>query len=55
MKVAFGMKVHSGWAALAVVGNCDGDLAVVDRRRLEPEGCPTIRFLGLTKGRQPSE
>lgn len=32
MKVAFGMKAHSGWAALVVVGKCGGDLAVVDRR-----------------------
>ncbi|HEX9422359.1 MAG TPA: hypothetical protein VF899_03900 [Pyrinomonadaceae bacterium] len=35
MKVAFGMKAHSGWAALVVVGTCDGDFAVVDRRRIE--------------------
>jgi hypothetical protein len=36
MKVAFGMKAHSGWAALVVVGERDGDLVVVDRRRIEP-------------------
>jgi hypothetical protein len=35
MKVAFGMKAHSGWAALVVVGERDGDLVVVDRRRVE--------------------
>lgn len=35
MKVAFGMKAHSGWAALVVVGKRDGDLVVVDRRRME--------------------
>jgi hypothetical protein len=35
MKVAFGMKAHSGWAALVVVGRRDGDFVVVDRRRLE--------------------
>ena len=35
MKVAFGMKVHSGWAALVVVGTRDGDFTVVDRRRIE--------------------
>jgi hypothetical protein len=35
MKVAFGMKAHSGWAALVVVGTRDGDFAVVDRRRIE--------------------
>ncbi|MDP9360974.1 MAG: hypothetical protein M3P29_05925 [Acidobacteriota bacterium] len=35
MKVAFGMKAHSGWAALVVIGKHDGDFAVVDRRRIE--------------------
>jgi hypothetical protein len=35
MKVAFGLKVHSGWAALVVLGMKDGDPVVVDRRRLE--------------------
>jgi hypothetical protein len=35
MKVAFGMKAHSGWAVLVVVGRRDGDFVVVDRRRLE--------------------
>src|SRR5262245_57204460 len=35
MKVAFGMKAHSGWAALVVVGELDGDLVVVERRRME--------------------
>lgn len=37
MKVAFGMKAHSGWAALVVVGKGDGDgeCLVVDRRRIE--------------------
>jgi hypothetical protein len=35
MKVAFGMKAHSGWAALVVVGECDGDFVVADRRRIE--------------------
>jgi hypothetical protein len=35
MKVAFGMKAHSGWAALVVVGEHDGDLVVADRRRME--------------------
>ena len=34
-KVAFGMKAHSGWAALVVVGKRDGDVVVVDRRRIE--------------------
>ncbi len=31
----FGMKAHSGWAALVVVGRSNSDLAVVDRRRIE--------------------
>lgn len=35
MKVAFGLKAHSGWAALIALGNEDGELVVVDRRRLE--------------------
>lgn len=35
MKVAFGLKPHSGWAALVVLGRRGGELVVVDRRRLE--------------------
>ncbi|MDQ2974477.1 MAG: hypothetical protein M3R69_03585 [Acidobacteriota bacterium] len=35
MKVAFGMKAHSGWAALVVLGTRRGELQVVDRRRME--------------------
>lgn len=35
MKVAFGMKAHSGWAALVVLGRLNGELQVVDRRRVE--------------------
>ncbi len=35
MNVAFGLKAHSGWAALVVLGKGDGGVAVVDRRRLE--------------------
>jgi hypothetical protein len=35
MKVAFGLKAHSGWAALVVLGVRGSDLQVVDRRRLE--------------------
>jgi hypothetical protein len=35
MKVAFGMKAHSGWAALIVIGERDGDLVLADRRRVE--------------------
>jgi hypothetical protein len=35
MRAAFGLKAHSGWAALVVIGN-DGDgLHVIDRRRIE--------------------
>ena len=35
MKVAFGMKAHSGWAALVVLGTRSGELQVVDRCRIE--------------------
>jgi hypothetical protein len=35
MKVAFGIKAHSGWAALVVLGTRSGELQVVDRRRME--------------------
>lgn len=35
MKVAFGLKAHSGWAALVVLGKQDSQLVVVDRRRIE--------------------
>lgn len=35
MKVAFGFKAHSGWAALVVLGKEKNDLVVVDRRRVE--------------------
>jgi hypothetical protein len=34
MKVAFGLKAHSGWAVLVVVGRRDGDVAIVDRRQI---------------------
>jgi hypothetical protein len=36
MRVAFGFKAHSGWAALTVVGRNDaGTPVLVDRRRIE--------------------
>ncbi len=35
MKVAFGMKAHSGWAALVVLGTRGGETQVVDRCRME--------------------
>jgi hypothetical protein len=35
MQVALGLKAHSGWAALVVIGQTDDGLAVVARRRLE--------------------
>lgn len=35
MKVAFGLKAHSGWAALVVIGRQADDFLVVDRRRIE--------------------
>jgi hypothetical protein len=35
MKVALGLKAHSGWAALVALGTGDDAFEVVDRRRLE--------------------
>jgi hypothetical protein len=35
MKIAFGLKAHSGWAVLVVVGQSNGDVVIVDRRRIE--------------------
>lgn len=35
MKVAFGLKAHSGWAALVVLGDKSGGPQIVDRRRME--------------------
>lgn len=35
MKVAYGLKAHSGWAALVVLAESDGEFVVVDRRRVE--------------------
>ena len=35
MTVAFGLKAHSGWAALIVLGNNAGQLELIERRRLE--------------------
>ena len=35
MKVAFGFKSHSGWAALVAVVKQGSELVVVDRRRIE--------------------
>ncbi len=35
MKIAFGLKVHSGWAALVALGTRRGELQVVDRCRME--------------------
>lgn len=35
MKAAFGLKAHSGWAALVVLGAEKGRLELIDRRRLE--------------------
>ena len=34
MKVAFGLKAHSGWAALVVIGENNGGFVVVDRQRI---------------------
>ena len=38
MKVAFGLKAHSGWAALVVCGESVGRWQLVDRRRIELVG-----------------
>ena len=35
MNVAFGLKAHSGWAALVVIGGGTDRFEIVDRRRLE--------------------
>jgi len=35
MKVALGLKAHSGWAALVTLAAPDGALELVDRRRIE--------------------
>jgi hypothetical protein len=35
MKVVFGLKAHSGWAALVALGKDGRDFTVVDRSRLE--------------------
>ena len=35
MQVALGFKAHSGWAAMVALGRDDGELVVVDRRRIE--------------------
>jgi hypothetical protein len=35
MRIAFGAKAHSGWAALVGLGDGDDGLVVVDRRRIE--------------------
>ncbi len=35
MKVVFGIKAHSGWAALVVLGTRSGELQVVERCRME--------------------
>jgi hypothetical protein len=35
MRVALGLKAHSGWAALVAVGSAGGEIQVVERSRLE--------------------
>lgn len=35
MKIAVGLKAHSGWAALVALGKPLGEVVVVDRRRIE--------------------
>ena len=36
MRVALGIKAHSGWVAMVVLGKGNGELQVVDRRRMYP-------------------
>ena len=35
MQVAFGLKAHSGWATLVILGNSAGQYVVADRHRIE--------------------
>ncbi len=35
MRVAFGLKAHSGWSSLVVLGAVDAGYQVIDRRRVE--------------------
>ncbi|HXI02145.1 MAG TPA: hypothetical protein VNI57_03115 [Candidatus Saccharimonadales bacterium] len=35
MNVAFGLRAHSGWAALVVLAEIAGDVVVADRRRID--------------------
>jgi hypothetical protein len=35
VRVAFGLKAHSGWSSLVVLGVLDRDYHVIDRRRIE--------------------
>jgi len=38
MRIAFGLRPHTGWAALVAIGAPDGELALVDRRRVDLVG-----------------
>ena len=35
MRVVLGLKAHSGWAVLVAVGVADGEIKILDRRRIE--------------------
>ena len=35
MQIAVGLKAHSGWAALVVIGRSGSGLQIIDRRRIE--------------------
>lgn len=35
MRIAVGLKAHSGWAALVVIGRSGNGLQMIDRRRIE--------------------
>jgi hypothetical protein len=43
MDVVFGLRAHSGWAALVVVGKRGREIVVVDRRRVELAERPWAR------------
>jgi hypothetical protein len=48
VNVAFGLKAHSGWAVLVVVGMRGGELDVIDRRRIE-----LVEQANVHRARQP--
>jgi hypothetical protein len=59
MRVAFGLKAHSGWAALVVLGAGGAGYRVVDRRRIELVDAETARWAAqpyhAAQGREPDQ